>query len=159
MEDGLCDRVKLFTDIEQNCSEIYSLLIGLCPEKTRLWEYLSKVEENHASISALAGRYCALGKLPDTFMHPSLSLADLKETLELALDLKNKIRDSDISFEEALEKVLLLEDAACKVYFRDFLNSDTDSESETISRLRELAWDTDAHIQILKDLATKRKHY
>lgn len=160
-EDDLCRRVKLFADIELNCSEIYSLLINLCPDKSNFWDYLSKLKQNYASISVLAERYCRLGKLPGIFMHPSVTLDDLEGTLAQTIDLRKKIGDGDISCAEALEKVISLEDTACKVYFRDLFSNNPDpvSDSEIISRLRQLIWDTQSHLQILKDLKKMRRYY
>lgn len=167
--DNLGRRVELFAAIELNCSDIYSLLIELCPDKSKLWNYLSKVEQNHATIAVLANRYCSLGKLPDSFVHPSLAEDDLKETLAATVDLKKQIENREISCEEAIRKTVELEDAPCKVYFRDFLDSnsdpdsdadaDSDPDSEIISTLRQLVWDTHGHVDILKELVNRRNHY
>jgi hypothetical protein len=157
MTDELSEKIKLFIAIETNCSEIYSLLNGLCPEERSLWHYLSKVEENHATVSSMAEGYHSAGKLPKDFMDPSLSIAELTKTLKRTEALKKRLTNRNISLDEALEEMLAIENAACKEYFRRTVVEKA-SNSEIMAKLRKVIWDTDAHVAALKDFIEKKKY-
>lgn len=156
MAEELREKIMLFIAIETNCSEIYSSLNCLCPERETLWNYLSKVEENHATVSYIAKSYHMAGKLPEEFMDPSLSIADLTKTLHRTEVLKKRLKNGDIELEESLAEVLAIENEACKEYFRKTLLANAPN-SNVMAKLKRVVWDTDAHLEILRDFIKEKE--
>lgn len=154
MDAELCARIQTIIAIETAIAGIYSGLVRLCPEEWRMFHYLSRVEENHAMVASLAGKYCQRGRLPDGFLS-AYPLGELERILSTARELNSRVDKRDIRLAEALERTLALEERACKVYFGEMLREET--ASDAVEKLKRLLTDTDLHIEYLREAIAKNK--
>jgi hypothetical protein len=154
MNEELLKKVNIFIIIETTCSEIYTLLDNLCPDRKGLWHYLSKIEKNHATVAVIAKRYCEQGKLNEDFLPGSLS--EMIVIQGSAIDLKNRIKDNNISLADALKGILSLEEASCEIYCKELEAKETSSEA--FSNLQKILVDTHAHVKFLRDFINNKKY-
>jgi hypothetical protein len=152
-KEDQCRKARLLVAIETTQASIYSRLTTLCPGQWQLWRHLVRVEENHAMAAMLAERHCAAGELPEGFL--SRSIADMEETLASARELSDEVANGNLSIEEALPRILSLEEAACGSFFRELVQ---ESASGALLKIRRLVNDTDAHLKLLKEFISHKKY-
>ena len=150
--DDLFERLRICIAVEEKAAKIYRELASLFPDERGFWDELAKEEDTHAYILAVALGLDKVGRLPDYTVPTYLSV--IKETLDMAHIIEEKIETKTISLKEAAEGALELETSVSESYLNDVMNKVTDSE--TIKKLQRLLNDTDSHVKRLRRFIADR---
>jgi rubrerythrin len=150
--DELFERLRICIAVEEKAAEIYREFAALFPDERDFWDELAKEEDTHAYILAVASGLDRVGRLPDYTVPTHLSV--IKETLDIAHIIEEKIKAKTISLKEAAEGALELEMSASESYLNDVMSKVTDSE--TINKLQRLLNDTDSHVKRLRRFIADR---
>jgi hypothetical protein len=145
MDDVLCERVRTFIDVEMTCGEIYEALADVYPDDRATWRYFATVEKNHSITALIALRFCRIGKLPEEFEE---YLSGVEDTLRLAREIRKDVRANRSLPAGVAQRLMELEESACKAHFRQLMKLQTDSE--VVSNLRKLLIDVDQHVEELR---------
>jgi rubrerythrin len=150
--DDLSERIEACIDVENAVAEIYNAFSNNFPEARSFFRELSKEEENHATVLAVARGYHRIGKLPERAV-PS-SLPEIYGTLDLARNIKDKVKSREISLEEAIEMSLSIENSKAEAYLQETLIKERDER--VISNLKKLLIDEKSHIEKINEFKKVR---
>ncbi len=154
MRDDRSERLKACIDVETICAEVYRALSGLFPEARDFWNGLAIEEDNHAAILVIASGYQRAGKLHEGIECP---LPLVNKTLGLIKEMREKIKNRNISLKEALETSISIEQSLSESYFMEFMNKETDSSA--LIRLQKLLFDNQSHIEKIRKFIKSMDFY
>jgi rubrerythrin len=143
MKGDLSERIEACIDVENAVAEIYNSFSNNLPAARSFFRELSKEEENHATVLAVAMGYHRMERLPEHVVPESLP--EIYGTLDLARNIQDKVKSRDISLEEALEMSLSIEKSKAEAYLQETLIKERDER--VISNLKKLLVDEKSHIE------------
>jgi rubrerythrin len=100
--------------MEQTVASIYSMFMQLFPEERIFWEDLFRDEMDHASWLTDADYIESIDLLPSTDLLPSMKQVEI--SLRFADIKRTQIKSNPVTFEEALNLALKLEEMMVETF-------------------------------------------
>ncbi len=133
--------------IEALAEKIYLNLSELFPEARALFERLSCEESRHADIVAINMKLLDIGQLPPEF---AVDMAPMiKQTVEIAATLEDKVGKREITLEEALQSALALEESGVEAYVQKVMLGKTNHES--LNYVKQFSKDCEFHAELIRE--------
>jgi rubrerythrin len=142
----LFQKLEACLKVELLCEEIYYSMCNLFPEAKKLFRQLAEEEERHADILTICSGFHKLGVMPDIIVPDSAP--KIKESLELAEEMRQKVIEETLSLREALQMALDLEESVAEIYFNELMTEQ--SEEGIISHLQKYYKDEIPHTERIK---------
>jgi rubrerythrin len=157
VKDDLSERLQACLKMETQCADVYTTLVtlfprNLFPEARDLFETLAEWEKSHADIIAVSIGFNKIDEIPDIFVPSELSL--IKNTLDIAQDIKASIQSQRVTLKVALYMVLKMEESLAESYLQDVMTQKIDLE--IIKYLRRFYKDEKSHAEMIKELILKK---
>jgi len=138
--------------MEQTVSSIYSYFMQLFPDEKLFWTDLYLDEIDHASWLTKASYTGMIDLLPSRELIPALELVD--SSVRFAEERKKEIRSKALSFEDALNMALKLEETMVETFANELIANVLSVDYESLSD--RIIISEKAHISKIEDMMVKR---
>lgn len=136
--------------LELNVAELYKIFYTALPRDAFFWKSMAIEEKNHAILlQSGKDRFEPLGKFPIEMM--SSSIQELKSVNSEIQDIIKKYQDTIPSREDAFNIALKLEQSAGELHFQQFMEKESESESELDRIFQRLNRDDKDHAEKLRE--------
>jgi hypothetical protein len=144
----MTDEIDACINLERKSAQTYRALSRLFPEAEHLFKRLADIEESHAEMLNRNRE-----KMPVFSPKNFTALPVLKESLKIAEHFRNMVESRNITLREASAMSIFFQESMGESYFNIVMSSETDCE--IISKLMDLYFDEESHIELIQAFEQK----
>ena len=141
------ENLEMSFRVETLAEKIYLALGELFPEAMALFERLAGEESRHADIVAISMKLLDIDQLPAELAIDMEPL--IKETINIARKLEDKVERKEITLEEALQLSIELEESGAEAYLQEVLLGPTAHES--LNYVKQFCKDCEFHTELIRE--------